>query len=57
MGQAIVFSDFSKATPSGAISPHARPGYWRVCDYTSGDIAGTLLYTEDRATRRPSRCR
>ena len=47
MGQAIVFSDFSKATPSGAISPHARPGYWRVCDYTSGDIAGKLLYTED----------
>ena len=47
MGKAIVFSDFSKATPSGAISPHARPGYWRLCDYTSGDIAGRLLYAGD----------
>ena len=47
MGQAIVFSDFSKAAPAGAISPHARPGYWRLCDYTSGDIAGRLLYAGD----------
>ncbi|MCY4377669.1 MAG: hypothetical protein OXC31_28250 [Spirochaetaceae bacterium] len=47
MGQAVLFSDFSKATPSGAIAPHPRPGCWRVCEYTSGDIEGRLLYAAD----------
>ena len=48
MGQAKVFSDFTKAIPSAAVSFEPRPGYWRVCEYASGDISGKLLYTDSR---------
>ena len=48
VSQTKIFNDFSKTIPSAAISPEPRKGYWRVCEYTCGDIKGKLLHTDSK---------
>ena len=48
MGQAITVQRLQQGGPGRRhLSADARPGYWRVCDYTSGDLEGRLLYAPD----------